>query len=169
MRTITTKVYKFNELSDEAKEQATEAWRDGMDYPYLEEAMQDQLEYLLEKYKVTPIDVQVRYSLGYSQGDGASFTGEVEFGAYRATISTNYYGNWYSHSKSVSVSEMTSKKTDKEAPDATYAKLEKIVETIGDELEKFGYEEIEYEQSDDVIAELLLANDYEFNEDGEMI
>jgi hypothetical protein len=37
------------------------------------------------------------------------------------------------------------------------------------ELEKIGYDEIEYRGSDEAISETLIANEYEFDEDGERI
>lgn len=166
MRQITTNVYTFDELSDEAKQKAIEWYREGLEYNYLEDQMQDELtEHLLPKYKITPIDVTVRYSLSYSQGDGASFTGDIEWGAYRATIATNQWGH-YSHSRSVSVTELNSLKTDKDAPATKWAELEVIIENIGGELAKYGYSEIEYQASEDVCIEMIQANEYEFNDDG---
>jgi hypothetical protein len=43
------------------------------------------------------------------------------------------------------------------------------VEDMSRELEKQGYEEIEYRSSDEVIAETLRANGREFDEDGVMV
>jgi hypothetical protein len=45
----------------------------------------------------------------------------------------------------------------------------KWVKDVSKELEKIGYEEIEYQGSDEVIAETLIGNDYEFTEDGERV
>lgn len=173
MRTFTTKhtVYTVDELNTEARERAIEDARNGeWEYglEWLGDAMMEQLSELLEKHKIYGVDTQVHYSLSYCQGDGASFTGDIEWGAWRATIEKNHWGNHYSHSKSVSVTEMTSIKTDKEAPEATMKKLEAIVESIGDELEKYGYDCIEDATSDETLLENLRANEYEFYKNGAM-
>lgn len=171
MRTFTTEhtVYTFNELSDEAKQKAIEDYRDGLMFDSLEEIMHEELtEVLLPKYKIKPVEVDVHFSLGYSQGDGASFTGDIEWGAYRATIGKNHWGMYYSHAKSVDVKELNSLKTDKEAPDKKWAELQAIVQTIGEELGKHGYTEIEYQSSDAVISDYLSSPDYEFTVDGDV-
>lgn len=170
MRTFTTEhtVYTFDELSKEAQQKAIEDYREGMGFPLLEEDMTDQLHTLLKKNGITPVDVQVRYSLGYSQGDGASFTGDIEWKSWRADVGKNHWGHHYAHWNSVDVVEMTSLKTDKEAPQETYDKLDDIVHSIGRELEVIGYKIIEEGRSDKNITELILANEYEFYENGKM-
>jgi len=166
MRTIQTNLYKYDELNSEAQEVARNWYKDGDDMPFLEEDMEYQLDELLKGYKIKPINVEARYSLSYCQGDGASFTGNVEWGAYRATITTNQWGNHYSHSKTVTVSELNSLKTDKDAPVKKWEELQSIIEDIGDKLSRYGYEAIEAAMSDDNVADNILANEYEFTEDG---
>lgn len=163
-RTIETTVYKFDELSEDAKQVAIDEYRDGVMYEDLEIFMNDELYNLFDKYKIEDMGTTVRYSLSYSQGDGASFTGDIEWRGYRATIETNQWGVYYQHNKSVHVTEMSSIKTDKDASSKMIEKLQAIVETIGQELEEFGYGEIEYADSDENIIEQL--SDCEFKEDG---
>ncbi len=68
----------------------------------------------------------------------------------------------------------------KEAAERHYNELVKLgedfrdyvdedVKSISRELEKIGYEEIEYRTSDEVAKEFFEANEYEFEEDGEII
>ena len=76
-RTIETTVYKFNELSEDAKQVAIAEYRDGIMYEDLEIFMNDELYNLFDKYKIEDMGTTVRYSLSYSQGDGASFTGDI--------------------------------------------------------------------------------------------
>lgn len=166
MRTVEVKLYQYNELSEEAKEKAREWYREGNEYPFLYEYMQERLAELFEEYKITDKGTELHYSLSYCQGDGASFTGDIEWKAWRATIGKNSWGTHYEHSKSVDVKELNSLKTDKDAPDETWAKLQSIVEEIGDKLASDGYDYIEYEDSDENVAELIEANEYEFLEDG---
>ena len=171
MRTFTTKhtVYKFDELNQEAREHAIETFIANDDMPFLEDYMKDELERLFEQYHITSDNAELRYSLSCSQGDGASFTGDIEWGAWRASIGTNYYGNWYMHSKSVGIDEMTSIKTDKDAPESVQAKLASIIERIGDDLEESGYQYIDDCRDADSVAENIRANEYEFTEDGEIV
>jgi hypothetical protein len=171
MRKFTTEhtVYTFDELSDDAKQTAIEHHRDFINDTmgdFLEVDMDDKISELFKQYKITPVNIQLRYSLGYSQGDGASFTGDIEWGAYRATIGTNHWGIHYQHSKTVDVKEMNSLKTDKDAPDKKWSELQNIVETIGNELAKYGYDCIETQLEDENVIDSIKINEYEFNEDG---
>jgi len=171
MKTFTTEhtVYTFDELSEEAQAVAIENKRQ-YEYEYGYEWLEDDMTYylgeLLAENNITDKGVTARYSLGYSQGDGASFVGDIEYKGYRATIATNQWGSHYSHSKTVDVKEMNSLKTDKDAPDKKWAELQNLVEAIGNDLEKYGYDCIETNQSDENIIELLSNNDQEYNKDG---
>lgn len=49
------------------------------------------------------------------------------------------------------------------------ADVKEWVEDTSRELEKMGYEEIEYRSSDEVISDTLIANEYEFSEEGERL
>lgn len=168
MRTITHTIYNFSELTAEAKLKAIDNYRDGQDFPWLESDMQEHLHELLAKHGIKSDNATVRYSLGYSQGDGASFTGDIEWKAWRAEIVTNQWGTHYMHNKSVSVGEMTSRKTDREAPRHKIDELQAIIESIGDELARHGYAIIESESSDESIAELLSDEANEFYADGKV-
>ena len=171
MRTYTTEhtVYTCDELTKEAQTRAIDdyrqsEWETGL-YG-LEEDMTEELHRLLKQHKITPVNVTVRYSLSNCQGDGASFTGDIEYKAWRATVGANHWGHHYMHWNSVDVSEMTSMKTDKEAPDETLRELDQIVHDIGRELEKYGYDCIEDALSDETIIDTINANEYEFTIDG---
>lgn len=168
MRIIKTTLYTFDELTKEAQEKAINNYREYQDFPWLETDMNNRLEELLLENKITSIDVRVRYSFGYSQGDGASFIGDIEWGAYRATITTNSLGSHYTHSKTVYVEKLNSLKTGRDAPAKKWAELQAIVKKIGDELEVFGYDIIESESSDEAISEVLRDSENEFTEDGSL-
>lgn len=169
MRTITTehKLYTLDELSEEARAKAIgdrrqDEWEWGMEW--LPDDMQYKLDELLEEHGIYGVDTELHYSFSYSQGDGASFTGDIEWKSWRATITKNQWGTQYSHWNSVYINEMTSLKTDKEAPEDTQDKLLAIIHDIGKELERYGYDCIETYTSDENIAELL--QDEEFYENG---
>lgn len=170
MRKFTTEhvVYSYDELSDAAKEKARQWWIDGLQYDDLSEAMTEYLtDTLLPKYNLSCADPTLRYSLGYSQGDGASFTGRIEYrGTWYGDVTTNSYGNFYSHYNTVNLDNLYSIKTDKEAPQATVDSVEEMIRDIGRALEKCGYDYIEYEQEREVVEDNIRANEYEFYEDG---
>ena len=70
--TIEYEVYKYNELSDEAKERVKEWYLDGQEpYIFSDDCKQD----LYNLFGENNLDVQ--YSLGYCQGDGFNIYGEI--------------------------------------------------------------------------------------------
>jgi hypothetical protein len=69
---IVITAYRFEELSDKAKETARQWWRDGLDY---NEDIECSLQPTLEEAGF--VDVQLYYSLGCCQGDGVAFAGAV--------------------------------------------------------------------------------------------
>lgn len=191
-------LYYFEQLSDEAKENARSWWRncDTLENEDLEEDFKERL-----KEVGLPYD-NVKYRLSYSQGDGVAFYGDIDsdnylklaekvfefdtkklrsykralkYGAWDAClleIVRNNYGYHYSHSKT-----MTYNWDLGGIPDSC-TKISELWERfcdlvlvyardISSELEKTGYEEIEYQNSDEFIDDCLVANEYTFMEDGE--
>lgn len=77
MRTQTSWVYKFNELSDAAKERARDWWRDGaLNYEWWDGVY----EWHAEVCSALAIEIDEHkrcFSGFYHQGSGASFTGSV--------------------------------------------------------------------------------------------
>ena len=78
MREITTKVYQFNELSDDAKEVARDWWREGgLNYDWWEGVY----DMASEAGVVLGINMgNISFSGFWSQGDGACFDGWYEYG-----------------------------------------------------------------------------------------
>lgn len=78
MRTIRIKLYKFNELSESAKEKAIESLSDiNVDYEWWESTYED----FKELCKTLSIEVDLKntfFSGFYSQGDGSSFTAWID-------------------------------------------------------------------------------------------
>lgn len=81
MKEVTLKktLYTFDELTEEAKQQAIETKRQEIaeDYNYYEFYFTETIDTTLEKWNDTGIDIDtsdVSYSVSYSQGDGVSFT-----------------------------------------------------------------------------------------------
>lgn len=168
MRTFTTEhtVYKFNELSDEAKEKALEKQREfeGEDMPFLTEDMQDHLtEVLLPEHKIKyeKSNLRIYYSLSYSQGDGAMFEGTFKWRGYDVAVEQSGH---YSHYNSKSINIETRHGND--ASKKVYEEFNEIYVEICQKLEKYGYDEIEYRLKDETLIETIEANEYEFYEDG---
>ena len=73
IQTVEYKVYKYNELTDEAKEVVKQWWLDNQDsYGFTEDVKED-LKCLFGNN-----DLNVQYSLAYCQGDGFNIYGEVD-------------------------------------------------------------------------------------------
>lgn len=78
MRTIETQVFKFSELSDEAKEKAIQEYRgNGIDFSFHAECITDDAKAIAKMFGME-ID-NIYYSGFYSQGDGASFKGYYDY------------------------------------------------------------------------------------------
>lgn len=164
--TTTTTVYKFDELSDEAKEKALQEHTENNYMPFLSADMNERLHELLGenklKYDEQP---EVLYSLSYSQGDGAMFEGTVYYKAWRVDIS--HSGHYY-HENSKDL-DITSVKTGNDAPDKVYSEFNELYVSICKELEQYGYDQIEWQNSEEYFAEMCEANEYEFTKDGVMV
>lgn len=163
MKTITKeiKLFTVKELSEQAKTKAHETWRSHNDYAMLEECMLDNLMWQLEKLKITSDNPKVGCSLGYSQGDGAMFCGDYKWKKY--TVAIKHSGRYYhSNSKEIDITTEDGEYAD----DKVYAQFEKIYQKICAELEEYGYDFIETEDSLYNFEEECEANDYTFLEDG---
>ncbi len=160
MKTITKKyqVFSVKELSKQARETAHKVWRANNEYTMLEECMLDNLAEQLKEYKIKSDDFKVGYSLGYCQGDGAMFYGKFDWGVWRVEI--KHEGRYYhSNSKGITIVQ---EKDDKWASEKTYERFEKIYQKICKELERYGYDFIETEDSMENFIEECEANDYQF-------
>ena len=73
IETVSYEVFKYNELSDEAKEVVKQWWLDNQDsYGFTEDVKEDL------KCLFGDNDLDVQYSLAYCQGDGFNIYGEVD-------------------------------------------------------------------------------------------
>jgi len=185
MRTIRTKVYLFDELSKEAQETALDKMRGINTYDYnwhdfILEGFQEQLK------EVGFYDAKIQFSGFWSQGDGLCFDAKIDASKFAETtnekrvvnlIENNYiseftiektsFANHYSHEKT--------RYTDYDATD--YNNINKVLENLCDKIEekrlelcKDFYNILEksycHLQSDEVVKETILANEYEFTKDG---
>lgn len=190
------KLYKYSELSEKAKEKAVRdwvenghAWNSGHD----SRALTDQFKEILQE-KGFEKGVEVCWSLSSCQGDGVAFSGSLDvpkyikasdlmkkFGRLIGKVEARVYNrgrecHW--NSMSVEIFEDDSGSGSIGPKDWHPGSLSKdlIVEfeeyltqdvkDISRELEKIGYAEIEYRESEESVADTFEANYYEFTEDG---
>lgn len=185
MRTIRTKIYKFEELSQDAQQTAIEKMREiNVDYDSWHDGI---LEGCKEKLdEVGFFNSEIWYTGFHSQGDGLSFDAKIDVLKFATTpnekrvvklidaglienptILKTSFSNRYSHEKTCFV--------DYDATD--YNNINKALETLCDKIEskrlelcKEFYLTLEkdyyYLQSDEVVKETILVNDYDFLKDG---
>lgn len=159
----TKQLYYFEELSDNAKEKAREWFREGNDDPFMQSHMCNLTAEALNEagYTVNQSgmqDIDVRYSLSNSQGDGFSFMGHIhkDGKTYHITQSSNHYY----HEMTMDAVEVTDD-GDIDAPEV----LEEC-RKIAREMESRGYEHIEWLNSNEYVDETIIANEYTFDIDG---
>ena len=195
MRIMETEVYTFDELSDGAKENAIEKFREDKEYLYLDHFYEDCVYQLKELGFVNP---KIQYSLGYCQGDGLSFeadkyirledlyieelgkgkeytaqlladnstficTGNEGRYCYASTSDIDLYIENYNSAINTDCENINN------VVDVVRGKLEDLYIDICNDLEKQGYDEIEYQLSDECIIEDIQCNEYEFTEEGKLI
>lgn len=195
MRIMETEVYTFDELSDDAKENAIEKFREDKEYLYLDHFYEDCVYQLKELGFVNP---KIQYSLGYCQGDGLSFeadkyirledlyieelgkgkeytaqlladnstficTGNEGRYCYASTSDIDLYIENYNSAINTDCENINN------VVDVVRGKLEDLYIDICNDLEKQGYDEIEYQLSDECIIEDIQCNEYEFTEEGKLI
>jgi hypothetical protein len=182
-------VYQFDELPAKAKQRAIEAYRehawDEHDTEVLSDAFRERLESL-----GLPSD-KVQWRLSSSQGDGVAFYGKFdiedylkanklmkEFSALRALdplpyaeitkIGPHMYDHW--NTMRVSLEPQTDLTAKQEALLSDLeAQIAQHIQVVSRELEKIGYDEIEYRTGDEAIAETLQINEYEYDARGDRI
>lgn len=159
MQQKTITLYQYSELSDKAKKKALADWNETNDDPFLQSHMINILKEKLEErgieYDVDSIDV--RYSLSNNQGDGFMFEGTLYDGR-GCEIKIKHSGHYY-HKYSRDIDYPA-------ASEREYAYFEKVYNSICDEMERMGYDEIEYEQSEENFIGVCEANEWTFREDG---
>lgn len=157
-------VYEFDELSEEAKQQAINNWYTNETYPCLEDNLEEFSYPLLEDNKIEIMkNFDILYSLSNCQGDGVCFVGEFKWKKYHISITHNFR---YYHNRSTDINITT--QFDNEAKEEIYKDFKKIYYSICDKIEKGGYEELEYRMDFKEFEELCQVNEYTFLENGTM-
>lgn len=193
MKTKTINIYSFSELSQEAQEKAIEYFRDCKqnDGDLLMFFSDDVTEQLKEKGWN---DVKLQYSLSYCQGDGLSFSGKLnlkyflekeyshKLPKYKINALCEYIYSVYSKGNTghyCFASENQIEYNENYQDNIERKNLDKLWQDVLSEIktsymalcrkfEKQGYNEIDYQLSDECIKEDIEANEYEFLENGKL-
>jgi hypothetical protein len=188
MKTITYTTYAFSELSDGAKKNAIQWYKDniaGQDSFWADCVIENWQESLSERGYDS---AEINYSGFWSQGDGASFTANVDVrkwlkyrklsNAYRSLYNDSDYvsakviriSNHYSHENTVTGSVEYDGYSDKASNQSN--ELENAITEDVRQLSREIYKELEsayeWEFNDECVTDNLLANDdaWEFTAEG---
>lgn len=187
MRTIRTKIYKFKELNEKAKAKAISIEIDNRLEGDL--ILIDFSDYCTEKAEKEGFEnIELKYSLNYSQGDGLSFSGFVNLEKIIPEIIPNIKKSVLDIIINNCISELrgnTGRYYFARPSDynlwlrsyETYSNLEDFIDQIRGlisskyvklckELEEYGYKQIDNETSEETIVEILSESDREFYIDG---
>lgn len=164
--TKTFDIYKFDELSQDIKEQLIKKeceilTENYCDY-YLEEDIAEEAKELIKKaFGEKAVFQAVHYSLGYCQGDGAMIEFDLNYCGKNVEIRHNSFCHYY-HENSFKIVEVD---FDDELTHKQYQTLKEKIININKQLTKYGYSFIEYDRTKEAIEQL---NNYEFYKNGDI-
>lgn len=162
MKEIKINLYNFEELAEKAQERALNDWNKDNDDPLMQSHMINLLKEKLEEkgIKHDTDSVDVRYSLSNCQGDGFMFIGSYTFKGRPVKIEHRDPHYYHMYTADMTWTEGTDDKTAKE--------FLTLYQSICKEMERAGYDHIEYITSREAFIETCEANEYTFEEDGRM-
>ena len=196
MKTIRTKVYSFNELSEQAQQTAINNFRESQqqDSDYLH-FFSDDISEQLKRHHIEIDTNGLCYSLNYRQGDGLSFSGSFDVGEMVNaalpqlsekrqsiikdlihTIKSKANNGHYCYA---SKSDVDIEYNYNNFYQDTHSNLYSLCETVLNhceylymelckDFEKQGYDSIEFQYSDECIKSNIEANDYQFLSNGNL-
>jgi len=199
VREVTVTVYKYDELDDKAKKKAIEWMRKSENESFGTFHTDDITEMfsgMLEDSGFTVREEDIAWSLSHSQGDGVSFSGDVDLGIVlplvlnadelknldRVRQETEASGDRlsfsvvrsrnsrYCHSGTMDVEADggTGNEDDEKFIDMVCDKILKMARDLARELEEAGYDEIDYLLCDETLIQQIKGNDYEFFASGDI-
>ena len=191
MKTIEIQLYKFNELSENAKNNAIENERNNennVDLFFFSDMAKEQI--FENGFKG---NIEIQYSLNSCQGDGLSFNCDyydklndlfveilgtnkqktidclINNCSFKLKSTNNHY--CYASKRDLDFEldnyYVKSQNNIDLVIDKVREKLENLYMNLCKDLENQGYKEIEYQNSDECITENLIIKDYDFTENGE--
>lgn len=210
MRTMTTTVYQFNELSDKAKDKAREWWRSHYEFDaeYTVDDVCDVAELIGLDIRCKRKDradgttlwsPSVYWSGFYSQGDGASFKGTYKYrkgsvaavkayapndtelhriakalvnaqrhAFYQLSADIRQSGN-YCHEMSMEIQVYKPKNEYCPVPVGVEKGIIEALRDFARWIYKRLEQDYEYQLTDEQIDDALVANGYEFDEEGKLV
>jgi len=173
MKTKTINLYTIEELKKESKDGfkfAHNEYKSNNDYYFMEECMTEYLKELLTenniKYDGTS-NLKVMYSLSWCQGDGAMFTGNVEYKGNNVKIT--HEGHYYhNNSKNIDIYREEENGEEYNANDDILEEFNNVYVFICKKLERYGYDFIEEEDSEESFMDTSEANEYLYTIEGEL-
>lgn len=157
-KTIT--LYSFKELSKEIQKKVIARFQDSEEHYFLNESMQEYLEELLTENNIESDNAKVMYSLGYSQGDGAMFSGDCVWRGCDITV--KHSGRYYHfNSKEIHYNDEIEPTTEEQKKE-----FEELYVEICQKLAKWGYSCIESDLEESNIIENIKVKEYTFTVDG---
>ena len=169
MKTKTINLYEYSELSKEAKANALYKWNEYNDDPLMQSHMINLLKEELDERGIQYDDsIDVRYSLSSSQGDGLMFLGEFVWKRYTIYITHNNSNYYHTNTAYIDLQETNNLEYYMDDEHTDVIAFQNMYIEICNKLEKIGYAEIEYQQSEESFEGACEANEYSFREDGTM-
>ena len=186
------KVFEFKELSKETKQTVIDKWYENEQYPFLEEDIKEGLEQI-DEHNIFD-DVEFRYSLSWCQGDGLSFSSNINILNFLNNIYSKKLPQWkkngikeyifdalskyntghyaYAHENDLDFNcnyqDNIERRNLEKLWNEIFAEMVEYYMEICDKLEKHGYSILEYRMDFDEFSELCESNEYKFLQDGEM-
>ena len=162
----------------------------GWDIPYLADDLTAYIKREIDNYdadtwrELEAKDIDVNYSLSYSQNEGLSFTGrftvklkEVTLlfllkrtstrSPYKNTVKAQYDGVW-DFSDDLEREDIENMDIDSKA-EKVRTHLKQMHDEIAEKTKEYGYEVIEYQESEENIRSLAEINDWKFTEKGQKV
>lgn len=196
--TKTFKIYKFEDLNQEAKEKAIEEHREFQFMNYDQSFLVEDIEENGLK-ELGFIEPKIYYTGFYSQGDGACFVfDDLDFSIFLKKLkiksrfnllfkyNENIHLKGYKENHRYSHENTVSFNSEIDNLEVTYSQQNRVLKAVEKQLLEFDNffenwrvekckeiyktleDDFDYILSDEVIKENIIINDYDFNEDGSL-
>lgn len=189
IKIVSTTVFKFHELSDDAKEKAMDWYRQEFDFRFYQECALDAATHIASLFG---LDISNIYYSGFSsQGDGACFVGNYRYvkGALKTVkeyapldkelhkivenLQDSQRRNFYRLIANTENSRGNNMRVNVEDSENPYKDLQGYGNAVEAELESFAHwiyknleREYDFQNSEEQVIENIDANEYDFKEDG---
>lgn len=174
MRTVRTKVYKFEELSETAQQKVIQSLSEiNLDYNWWEYVYEDakQIGLIIEEFELD----RGLYAKGKFQ-DGASETASKIIKEHGENCNTyklagNFLANWDNEVAKHSDGIDTDRVSEEKESEFDLVANELEAEFLNDILHEYTLmlrNEYEYRAGEEAIKETIIANEYEFTKDGKL-